>query len=121
MRDKPWHPIVLLCSLLFAFIGAQTVNAQDLLPASPPQTGGVMLVGGTVHTVSGETIKNGVVGFRDGRITLIAPASIMQTIALTPDTEIIDAAGKHVYPGLFAAHTRLGLTETSSVRATNDS
>ena len=79
-----------------------------------------MLTGGTVHTVSGETIANGVVGFRDGKITLVGDAEIMQRIQLSPDTEIVDASGHHVYPGLFAAHTQLGLTETQSVRATND-
>lgn len=103
-----------------ACLGAPAVG-QDLIPKSPEQTGGVILVGGTVHTVSGETIENGAVGFREGKITLIAEASIMQTIRLTDDTEIIDVGGKHVYPGLFAADTQLGLTETSSVRATNDS
>lgn len=95
-------------------------SAQDLIPSAPPQTGGVMLTGGTVHTVSGETIANGVVGFRDGKITTVADAEIMQRISLSPDTRIIDVSGHHVYPGLFAANTQLGLTETQSVDATND-
>lgn len=103
-----------------ACFGSHTIG-QDLIPTAPEQTGGVILVGGTVHTVSGETIENGAVGFRGGKITLLAGASIMQTIQLTDDTEIVDVEGKHIYPGLFAADTRLGLTETSSVRATNDS
>ena len=103
-----------------ACFGSHAVG-QDLIPTAPEQTGGVILVGGTVHTVSGETIENGAVGFRGGKITLLAGASIMQTIQLTDDTEIVDVEGKHIYPGLFAADTRLGLTETSSVRATNDS
>lgn len=102
-----------------ALIGARA-GAQDLIPSAPPQTGGVMLTGGTVHTVSGETIENGVVGFRDGKITLVADVEIMRRIQLSPDTEIIDVSGHHVYPGLFAARTQLGLTETSAVRSTND-
>lgn len=112
-----------LKSLVFAAaacFGSHAIG-QDLIPTAPEQTGGVILVGGTVHTVSGETIENGAVGFREGKITLLAGASIMQTIQLTDDTEIVDVEGKHIYPGLFAADTRLGLTETSSVRATNDS
>lgn len=103
-----------------ACFGSHAIG-QDLIPTAPEQTGGVILVGGTVHTVSGETIENGAVGFRGGKITLLAGASIMQTIQLTDDTEIVDVEGRHIYPGLFAADTRLGLTETSSVRATNDS
>jgi len=102
-----------------AIIGAGA-GAQDLVPSAPPQTGGVMLTGGTVHTVSGETIENGVVGFRDGKITLVADVEIMRRIQLSPDTQIIDVSGQHVYPGLFAARTQLGLTETSAVRSTND-
>ena len=112
-----------LKSLVLAAVACFGPHAigQDLIPTAPEQTGGVILVGGTVHTVSGETIENGAVGFREGKITLLAGASIMQTIQLTDDTEIVDVEGKHIYPGLFAADTRLGLTETSSVRATNDS
>ncbi len=108
-------------TIILAIVASAAIGlAQDLLPASPPQTGGVMLVGGTVHTVSGETIENGVVGFRDGRITVVADAAIMSRISLTDDTRVIDIAGRHVYPGLIAAATRLGLTETESVRATHD-
>lgn len=115
-------PLGRLALAVLAAVGSLVAGsaAQDLLPAAPPQTGGVMLVGGTVHTVSGETIENGVVGFRDGRITLVGDASIMDRVLLTPDTEVIGVEGRHVYPGLFATGTRIGLTETSSVRATND-
>lgn len=109
--------IALLASVLI-LIGP--ASAQDLIPAAPQQKGGVILTGGTVHTVSGETIENAAIGFRDGKITMLAPASILKTISLTPDTQIIDITGKHVYPGLIAAITRLGLTETEAVRATHD-
>ena len=37
-----------------------------------------------------------------------------------PDAEVIDAAGKHVYPGLISANSVLGLTEISAARATVD-
>ncbi len=112
--------LALIAAIAALLAPARPATAQDLLPAAPPQTGGVILVGGTVHTVSGQTIENAALGFRDGAITMIAPASIMKTISLTPDTEIIDITGKHVYPGLIAAITRLGLTETEAVRATHD-
>jgi imidazolonepropionase-like amidohydrolase len=99
---------------------AGVAGAQDLLPAAPAQDHGIILTGGTVHTVSGETIENGVVGFNDGAITMLGDASMMQIVQLAPGTEVIDISGHHVYPGLVAAHTQLGLTETQSVRATND-
>lgn len=94
--------------------------AQDLIPKAAPQEHPIFLAGGTVHTVSGEVIEEGVVGFNDGRITLVGPASALQMISLSPDSEVIDVSGHHVYPGLFAAETILGLVETSSVRATRD-
>lgn len=109
--------LILILSFLLAITSAR---AQDLMPAPGPQEGGVMLVGGTVHTVSGAVIENGVVGFREGRITLVAEASIMSTILLTADTQVIDVSGRNVYPGLFALNTRIGVTETDSVRATLD-
>ncbi len=34
--------------------------------------------------------------------------------------EIIDLKGRHVYPGMIEAHSQIGLTEISAVRATND-
>lgn len=99
---------------------APLARAQDLTHKAPPQDHPVFIVGATVHTVSGETIDNGVVAFTDGRLTIISDAKIMQTIRLTPETEVIDAQDMHVYPGLIASHTQLGLTEINAVRASRD-
>ena len=99
---------------------ALSANAQDLTHSAPPQDHPVFIVGATVHTISGETIDNGVVAFTDGRLTMVTDASIMQTVRLSADTEVIDAEGMHVYPGLIASQTRLGLTEINAVRATLD-
>jgi imidazolonepropionase-like amidohydrolase len=41
-------------------------------------------------------------------------------INLPPGTEEIDIQGKHVYPGLIAAHSVIGLVEIEQVRATRD-
>ena len=43
---------------------------DDVIPG-PPQKQPIALVGGTVHTVSGGTIENGVVVFERGRITAV--------------------------------------------------
>jgi imidazolonepropionase-like amidohydrolase len=81
-----------------------------------PQTTPIAIIGGTVHTVSGAVVENGVVVFDGGKITAVGGA----------DTEIpagarrIDAAGKHVFPGLIAANTTVGLIEIDAVRATVD-
>ncbi|MEL6330626.1 MAG: amidohydrolase family protein [Planctomycetota bacterium] len=94
-----------------------TAGAQDLTHKAPPQTTPIVLTGATVHTVSGETIPNGAVAFRDGRLEYVGPARagwqrIYNVIELPAD--------RHVYPGMFASATSLGLTEISSVRDTID-
>ncbi|NNE91940.1 MAG: amidohydrolase family protein, partial [Verrucomicrobiales bacterium] len=41
-------------------------------------------------------------------------------INLPLDVEILEAKGKHIYPGMIAANSVLGLTEINAVRATRD-
>jgi imidazolonepropionase-like amidohydrolase len=90
------------------------ISASNQIPA-PPQRHPIALIGGTVHTVSGETITGGIVLFENGKITAVGTA-----VALPDSVERIDITGKHVYPGLIGAHTSIGLTEIGSVRATRD-
>lgn len=102
-------------------IAASGAMAQDLEHTAPAQDHPVFLVGATVHTISGETIENGVVSFADGILGIVGKADdIMPRISLSPDSEIIDLSGKHLYPGLIDSVTVLGLEEVSSVRATLD-
>ena len=55
-----------LCSTLSAAAGAA---AQDLLPAAPPQPGPIAIVGGTVHTVTGDPpIEGGYILIEEGVI-----------------------------------------------------
>lgn len=73
-----------------------------------------VLTGATVHTVSGATITNGQVLVRDGKIAAVGssvPAADVKTVSL---------AGLHLYPGMIALNTDLGLAEIGAVRATVD-
>lgn len=88
------------------------VVASTQVPA-PPQSGVVALVGGTVHTVSGEDVR-GTVVFENGRITALGQAEVPRSAL------VVDVTGKHVYPGLIHAYTSVGLTEVGSVRGTVD-
>ena len=81
------------------------------LPASA-QT--YAIVGGTVHTLAGETYV-GTVVIEGGRIVAAGP-----NVQAPQGAEVVDAAGKHVYPGMFDAVSGLGLTEIGAVDVTND-
>lgn len=95
---------------------AAALAAQDLTPRAGPQQAPVALVGATVHPVSSPPIGNGFVLFAEGRIVAVGA----EPPPFPAGTVVVDARGRHVYPGLFAPYTRLGLTEIGAVRATRD-
>src|SRR5947199_7521120 len=96
----------LLPALAAVFIGLAATNA----PAES-----LLLSGATVHTVSGETLSPGQVLIQNGKIAAVG-ATISPSSAQT-----IDLNGQHLYPGIIAMDTLLGLTEIGAVRATQDS
>jgi imidazolonepropionase-like amidohydrolase len=103
--------------IIFIFliiISQKFAMASDQIPAKP-QDHPIALVGATVHTVTGETIENGIVLFDNGKIV-----DVGKNISFPPKTEIIDVKGKHIYPGLISAYTSLGLVEIDAIRATKD-
>ncbi len=85
--------------------------------AAVPQSKPIALVGATIHTATGKVIENGVLVFNKGLITKIGDASTTYDKA---NTETIDVAGKHIFPGLISPANQLGLVEIEAVRATND-
>ncbi len=96
---------------------ASLPDARELvaqLPA-PPQGRPVALVGGTIHTVSGERIENGTIVFADGVITAVGTQ-----VEVPPEAERIDVVGRHVYPGLIDGFSQVGLYEIGSIDLTID-
>lgn len=93
------------------------VCAAFILAAGAPSARAAVtaLVGATVHPVSGPAIPNAVVLVEDGRI-----AAVGANVAVPADAERVDLAGLHLYPGMIAANTVLGLAEVSSVAGTVD-
>jgi imidazolonepropionase-like amidohydrolase len=100
--------------LLVAVAAGRVATAHPEVPG-PPQKRLVALINATIHPVSGPVIEKGTLVFEGGKITAIG-----QDATTPPDAEVVDLAGKHVYPGLFDALTDLGLVEIESVRATID-
>jgi len=105
--------VFLYISLLFL---AVPVIAQENVYPAKKQEGTLMIRNGIVHTGTGQVIRQGVVIIRDGKIQTVSDHA--ETV---PGAVVVDAAGRHVYPGLILANTDLGLREImSGVRATND-
>ncbi|HLC83338.1 MAG TPA: amidohydrolase, partial [Bacteroidia bacterium] len=73
----------------------------------------------TAHIGNDSVIQNSIIGLKSGKIVLVADAKTANFDKTAYD-EVIDATGKHVYPGIIAPNSTLGLTEIESVRATND-
>lgn len=101
------------------FIFATTIAvAQKPVPA-PKQTKSVLIKNATAHIGNGQVIQNSYIGFKDGKITLVADATSSK-IDVSKFDVTVDAMGKHVYPGFIAANSTLGLVEIGAVRSTND-
>jgi hypothetical protein len=79
---------------------------------APVQKKPVMLVGGTIHTGTGDVIENGIIVFASGKITSVGKTADNKTDRT--GYEVIDVTGKQVYPGLIFPNTGLGLVEIGS-------
>jgi imidazolonepropionase-like amidohydrolase len=96
---------------------------------APTQDKSVLIFGGITHVGDGQIINNSVIGFTDGKIDLIASSEENWTDKLLNmfsdsnnkkyDT-IIDASNQHIYPGIIALNSNLGLVEVDAVRASVD-
>ena len=73
---------------------------------------------GIAHLGNGTVIENSAIGFEKGKITFVADATTIRLSMM--GAKVIHIYGKHVYPGLIACNTDLGLREIEAVRATND-
>ncbi|HET8753644.1 MAG TPA: amidohydrolase family protein [Salinimicrobium sp.] len=102
---------ILLC---FLFIFGKGFAQQ--VPA-PEQTEAVTIVGATAHIGNGEVIENSLIIFEDGILKTVS--EVNSTKMPYPGT-IIQAEGKHVYPGFIAPNSTLGLVEIDAIRQSDD-
>lgn len=103
-----------LSLLLASFMLVSNTSGNDEVPGAK-QAKPIALIGGTVHTISGESIENGIVVFDQGKIVAVGT-----DVEIPDDAERIQVEGKHVYPALFESKSQIGLVEVESVRATID-
>lgn len=92
------------CALVLALGAALSLAARRTAEARAVEGEAYAIRGGTVVTVTGEAIPNGVVVIRDGLI-----AAVGADIPVPGDARVIDATGMTVYPGLIDAYTNYGL------------
>lgn len=102
--------------ILFAFVSVASW-AQTPVP-SKAQAKAVALTGGVAHLGNGQVIKNSVIAFEKGKLTLVTDATTAR-LDLSK-YEVINIDGKHVYPGFILPNSQVGLQEVSSIRAMND-
>lgn len=102
------------CLLSVALLPAA---AQEVIYPAKEFKGKTFITNGTIHVGNGTVIENGTIVISNGKITSVGAG------AGSPgsDARVIDAKGKHVYPGLILANTDIGLKEIANgVRASND-
>lgn len=100
-----------------------TTFGQSRQVPAPEQSRPMAIVGATVHNPPAEidgtdvvVIEDGYVLFRDGVVTRVGSGDPGDLTGY----EVMDASGLHVYPGLIAGPSQLGLVETLQVDATDD-
>lgn len=98
--------------LAFLFLMGSS-NAQQTPAAQQSQA--ISIVGATAHIGNGEVIENSLIILEDGKI-----ASIGQAGSGSARGEVIQAQGKHVYPGFIAPNSSLGLVEIDAIRPSDD-
>ena len=84
---------------------------------APPQTERILVLGGTAHLGTGEVLENAAIGFADGFIDYVGAA---RDVDPKRYARVVDAEGKHIYPGFIAPNSTLGLMEVAAVRASRD-
>ena len=111
--QQVWKPALRFCTAVglagLGSFGIASLHAESLL-----------LLGATVHTVSGATMPRGDVFVQDGKIAVVLDERMPASTAFPIDARKIDLTGLHLYPGLIALNTELGLVEIGAIRATRD-
>ncbi len=97
---------------------ASAALAQDLGWKAPPQANPIALINASIHPVSADPIPSGYIFFDQGVIKQVGPMSDGPVFIGT--TQIIDAAGLHIYPGLIGPVTDMGLLEMQATRPSTD-
>ena len=108
--------------ILFCIAVINTVLGQQT-PAEK-QIQDILITNAFIHIGDGNTIENGSIGFSNGKLNYvgenISKEDLLPVIFSGNIPRIINAEGKHIYPGFIAINSTLGLVEIDAVRASDD-
>lgn len=104
-----------LISTYIAVLSCMAAAAQETVYPAKAQETPVFLTNATIHIGNGQVVEKGSLAFANGKITAVG-----NSIQAPAGARVLDLRGKHIYPGIIAPATSLGLTEVEAVRATND-
>ena len=93
------------------------VFAQGFTPA-PTQDIPMAIANATIHVGDGTVIEKGIVYFEKGKITSVVEGG-SEDVDINK-YKLIDADGKHIYPGFILPLSNLGLVEIEAVKASRD-
>jgi imidazolonepropionase-like amidohydrolase len=95
----------------------QVCKAQETVYPAPEQRGTFYITHATIHVGNGQIINDGNIKVTNGKIESVGNGVTVSTDA----SKVVDAKGKHVYPGIISSITNLGIKEISGgVRGSND-
>ena len=106
-----------LYKIIFVFCVTLQINAQQK-PAAK-QSKSILIMNAIAHLGNGKIIENSMIGFKDGKLDLVADATLIKMDFSSYEIKI-EAKGKHVYPGFIAPNSTLGLVEIDAVKSSND-
>ena len=78
----------------------------------------MLLLGATAHLGNGKSMPNSAIGIEDGKISFVADAEIIRID--TSSFNVLSLKEQHVYPGIFALNTQIGLKEIDQIRQSHD-
>lgn len=99
---------------ILLFCWSSLAMAQQTPAAAQKEA--ISIEGATAHLGNGQVIENALLMFENGKITFVGSANAK----IARSGKIINATGKHIYPGFIAPTKSLGLVEVDAVRASND-
>ncbi|MDG0852628.1 amidohydrolase family protein [Roseateles puraquae] len=107
-------PALLTCLLSLTLAAPWALATPNTPP--PPQREPLLLRNATLHPVTGPVVAGGSLLIEGGKIRALGGSDL----AAPAGARVIDLGGRHVYPGMVAASTSLGLAEIRAVNASTD-